>query len=75
MFRTPLWPPTKSDSWPIGSYRATKVPVLDIHELAAGKMAALLARSACRDLFDVREILSRKDLDVTKLRLGFVVYE
>jgi hypothetical protein len=48
--------------------------VLDIHELAAGKMAALLARSACRDLFDVREILSRKDLDVTKLRLGFVVY-
>ncbi len=74
MFRTPLWPPAKSDSWPIGSYRATKVPVLDIHELAAGKMAALLARSAGRDLFDVREILSRKDLDVTKLRLGFVVY-
>ncbi len=74
MFRTPLWPPTKSDSWPIGSCRATQVPVLDVHELAAGKMAALLARSAGRDLFDVREILAREDLDVTKLRLGFVVY-
>jgi len=74
MFRTPLWPPEKGDSRPIGSFRATQVPVLDVHELAAGKMAALLARSAGRDLFDVREILSRKDLDVTKLRLGFVVY-
>jgi hypothetical protein len=74
MFRTPLWPPGKGDSRPIGAFRATQVPVLDVHELAAGKMAALLARSAGRDLFDVREILSRKDLDVTKLRLGFVVY-
>jgi predicted nucleotidyltransferase component of viral defense system len=74
MFRTPLWPPEKGDSRPIGSFRATQVTVLDVHELAAGKMAALLARSAGRDLFDVREILSRKDLDVTKLRLGFVVY-
>jgi predicted nucleotidyltransferase component of viral defense system len=74
MFRTPLWPPEKGDSHPIGSFRATQVTVLDVHELAAGKMAALLARSAGRDLFDVRGILSRKDLDVTKLRLGFVVY-
>lgn len=74
MFRTPLWPPEKGDSRPIGSFRATQVTVLDVHELAAGKMAALLARSAGRDLFDVREILSRKDLDVAKLRLGFVVY-
>ena len=74
MFRTPLWPPAKGDSYPIGSYRATQVPLLDVHELAAGKMAALLARSAGRDLFDVREIFTRKDLDVTKLRLGFVVY-
>ncbi|MEW6719721.1 MAG: hypothetical protein AB1346_04645 [Thermodesulfobacteriota bacterium] len=37
-------------------------------------MAALLARSAGRDLFDARQILSRKDLDREKLRLAFVVY-
>ena len=41
--------------------------------LAAGKLAALCARRASRDLFDARELL-RTDLDPTKLRLAFVVY-
>ena len=28
----------------IGSYQATNVPVLDIHEIIAGKMVALITR-------------------------------
>ena len=41
---------------------------------AAGKLAALLARGASRDLFDARELLRPGTLDAGKLRLAFVVY-
>lgn len=74
MLRTPLWPPAAADSKVVGSFRATQVPMLDLHELAAGKLAALFGRSASRDLFDVRELLGSAPLDPVKLRLGFVVY-
>jgi Nucleotidyl transferase AbiEii toxin, Type IV TA system len=47
---------------------------LDLHELAAGKLAAFLSRTASRDVFDAVELLRRDDLDPDKLRLGFVVY-
>ena len=36
---------------------ATAINVLDIHELAAGKLAALLSRRRARDLFDCRQLL------------------
>ena len=74
MFRTPLWPHQVVDSHSIGSFRATQVPVLDVHELAAGKLVALFARNAARDLFDTRRLLQRPGLDRDRLRLGFVVY-
>jgi len=74
MLRTPLWPAAPRDSRPIGGQTAARVLVLDEHELAAGKLAALVARSASRDLFDARELLRRTGLDRAKLRLGFVVY-
>ncbi len=48
--------------------------MLDLHELAAGKLSALFSRSASRDLYDVSRILARNDLDQKKLRLGFVAY-
>ena len=48
--------------------------MLDDHELAAGKLAALLARGASRDLFDARQLLGEEVLDADKLRLAFVVY-
>jgi len=48
--------------------------VLDVHELAAGKLAALFGRNASRDLFDVCSLLRKKNLDWLRLRLGFVVY-
>ncbi|NOQ67630.1 MAG: nucleotidyl transferase AbiEii/AbiGii toxin family protein [Desulfobacterales bacterium] len=74
MFREPLWPAVKMDSRPIGSYQIKAVPVLDINELAAGKLAALLSRQASRDLFDVHRLLNQSELDKEKLRLAFVVY-
>jgi hypothetical protein len=74
MLRTPLWPAAPRDSRPVGGERATRVLVLDEHELAAGKLAALVARSASRDVFDARELLRRHGLEPAKLRLGFVVY-
>lgn len=74
MLRTPLWPVRAADSRRLGSFGAAQVPLLDLHELAAGKLAALVARSASRDVFDACELLRRDDLDRAKLRVGFVVY-
>lgn len=74
MFRIPLWPVTISDSHPVGTWRATGIAILDIHELAAGKLAALLARRQARDLFDSHGILHLEKLDHERLRTAFVVY-
>ncbi len=74
MLRTLLWPHVVIDSRPMGAFSARDVPVVDVHELAAGKLAALFSRNASRDLFDVRGLLQRRNLDRAKLRLGFVVY-
>jgi len=74
LLRIPLWPVLPQDSRRVGVFQATQVPVLDIHELAAGKLAALLARDASRDVFDAAEMLRRGGLDTVKLRLAFVVY-
>ena len=74
MFRVPLWPVTTIDSRPVGSWRATDIPVVDIHELSAGKLTALLARRRARDLFDSSLVLSIDGLDIAKLRTAFVVY-
>lgn len=74
MFRIPLWPVKTLNSHPVGSYGAGGIQVLDIHELAAGKLCALLARQEARDLFDSYQLLSQKDLEQKRLRLAFVVY-
>ena len=74
MFRVPLWPVMTCDSHPVGAWRAKGIPVLDHHELAAGNLAALLARRQVRDLFDSHRILQMEDLDPQRLRIGFVVY-
>lgn len=74
MYRVPLFPVTPMDSRPVGSYSGLGVPVMDIHEIAAGKLAALLSRHAARDLYDAQRLLSSGLLDSDKLRLAFVVY-
>ena len=74
MYRVPLWPVSTVESHPVGSWQATDITVLDIHELAAGKLAALLSRRKARDLFDCRLIFSLDTLDTARLRTAFVVY-
>ncbi|MBI4605379.1 MAG: nucleotidyl transferase AbiEii/AbiGii toxin family protein [Planctomycetes bacterium] len=74
ILRVPLWPVSSVDSRAVGPASAKQIALLDRHELAAGKLAALCSRSASRDLFDGHELLCRTDLDPAKLRLAFVVY-
>lgn len=74
MLRVPLWDAESRDSHEFLGDRARRFNVLDVHELAAGKLAALLSRGASRDLFDARELLVRGDFDLEMLRLAFVVY-
>jgi predicted nucleotidyltransferase component of viral defense system len=74
MFRQPLWDIQHADSHPLGDFQSKSIPVLDIHELAAGKLAALLARGQARDLFDCHRILSMDDLEKDWLRVAFVTY-
>ena len=74
LLRTPLWPPALADSNPIGSFVARQVPLLDVHELAAGKLSALFDRSASRDVYDTQCLLGELELDEARLRLAFVVY-
>lgn len=61
MFRIPVWPATFRSAI-IGSFSAAEILVLDLHELAAGKLAALFARQASRDLFDVHHLLTQSQL-------------
>ena len=44
LYRGPLYGVDRMPSAAIGSYQATNVPVLDIHEIVAGKMVALVTR-------------------------------
>jgi len=74
MFRQPLWDIQPADSQSLGDFRAMHIPVLDIHELAAGKLVALLARGQARDLFDCHRILNMGNLEKDRLRIAFVVY-
>ena len=74
MYRVPLWPVAQRGSHPVGSWQARGIPVLDIHELAARKLAALLARRKARDLFDSRLVFSLDGLDLERLKTAFVVY-
>ena len=74
MYRVPLWPVRPADSHRLGGWQATDIPVLDIHELAAGKLAALLSRRRARDLFDCRQLLLLDTLNWTLLMTAFVVY-
>lgn len=51
-----------------------KIPVLDIHELSAGKLTALFARRTSRDLFDSHYLLTKSPLSLEKLRPIWIAY-
>lgn len=73
MYRQPLFPVVlKSPN--IQEYKHLQGPVLDIHELAAGKLSALFDRNVSRDWFDAHYLLTQMPLDKQKLKLAFVIY-
>ena len=74
MYRLPLWQIHYADSHPLGDFQAKRIPLLDLHELAAGKLSALFSRRQARDLFDCHRILDAGDLRSERLRIAFVVY-
>lgn len=74
MFRVPLWPVVYKPSIMLAGQKAYDVPVLDIHELAAGKLSALIDRRAGRDIFDAYYLLTQYPLDHQLLRFALVVY-
>ena len=74
MLRVPLWPVVLHDSRKVGEFQVKQIPLLEINELAAAKLVALLARHVARDLFDAHQLLTKLTLDDARLRLAFVVY-
>ena len=74
LLRQQLWPAVIARSRRLGSIPPVEFPVLDVHELAVGKLAALFGRTASRDIYDVHRLFQATELEPAKLRLGFVVY-
>ena len=74
MYRQLLWDVEVRDSHLLGSYSCKSIPVVDTHELAAGKLSALLSRKQARDLFDSHRILRLEELNTERLRVAFVAY-
>ena len=74
MFRIPLWPVKNMDSRPVGIRQAVGIQVVDIHELAAGKLSALMSRWQARDIFDCSSLFRLGGLDRERLRLASIVY-
>ena len=74
MFRELLWDSQHLNSFKLGTYCVKSFQILNIHELAAGKMAAMFSRHQARDLFDVYKLLTCSELNKSCLRTAFVVY-
>ena len=74
MYRIPLLPIEHRESIVVAGQQVKNLPVLDIHELAAGKLTALLERQTGRDFFDVNELFQYPEIDPHKLRIIFVLY-
>jgi hypothetical protein len=68
MARQPLFGAARMESRPLGEMQASDVLVLDLHEIVAGKLVALVDRHAARDLFDARRILSIDGLDWKQIK-------
>ncbi len=69
LHRIPLEPIRVMDSKLFGSFQAKNIPVLDLHDLAAGKLIALLDRSAARDVFDAAGLFAHPEMEMERLRL------
>lgn len=74
MAREPLFGAGMLSSAALGDRAPSQAVVIDVHEVVAGKLVALIDRNAARDLFDARRILSMPDLDWRLVRAGFLAF-
>ena len=74
MYRQPLFGTARMESADLGGIRANDILVLDIHEIIAGKIVALLSRRAVRDLFDAQRILSIDRLDWNRIKTAVLAF-
>ncbi len=74
MFRIPLGEVIKKQSCQVGARQSRPVALLDMHELGAGKLAALFGRHASRDLFDAHELLIYPGINFKALKLLSIIY-
>jgi predicted nucleotidyltransferase component of viral defense system len=74
MARQPLFGVDRLDSVALGEAQARGIPVLNLHEVVASKLVALVDRAAARDLFDARRILDIPDLDWTRIKAATLAY-
>ncbi len=74
MARQPLFGVDRLDSVALADVQARGIAVLDLHEVVASKLVALVDRTAARDLFDARRILDIPDLDWTRIKAAVLAY-
>jgi predicted nucleotidyltransferase component of viral defense system len=74
MSRQPLFGSSRMASIDLSGTRAADVAVLDLHEIVAGKLVALIDRQAARDLFDARRILAIPNLDWANIKAAVLAY-
>lgn len=74
LYRVPLLDLLRRDSHSHLPVQARSVLTVNDYELAAGKLAALLARRASRDLWDAHLLLTTRPWDQARLRQVFVLY-
>ncbi|VIO70522.1 hypothetical protein CI1B_31760 [Bradyrhizobium ivorense] len=70
LFRTPFFGWKRMNSAKLGDYEAKNVGVVDLHEIAAGKIVALVVRRASRDLYDAWRLLQNENIDWTQVKVG-----
>lgn len=74
MFRLPIFDLERRDSYLVGGNSVENVLLMSYQEIIAGKLTALFARNASRDLFDVYQLLTNDSLNVDQLRMLLCVY-
>ncbi|MCY4198974.1 MAG: nucleotidyl transferase AbiEii/AbiGii toxin family protein [Gammaproteobacteria bacterium] len=70
MNREPIFGMRKMDSCKVDGMQAFDILVIDVHEIIAGKLVALVARNTGRDLFDTCSILEMGSLDWSWIRIA-----
>jgi predicted nucleotidyltransferase component of viral defense system len=74
MMREPLFGTAAMASVALGDRAPSPAVVVDLHEIVAGKLVALIDRNAARDLFDARRILEMSGLDWRLIRAAVLAF-